>query len=334
MKNKRILSLLVLCAIMSTSLMGCEQISSTSEIGSSTDSSETTISSEIDSTSDNVKTDDTTQAEDESTTDSVVSDTHSNIDELSESVGFTAYDLTSSGYVPVSYETVDNNIAQITYNHDGNTATLRMSDTKSDNLAGINGTENADVYSIPDYNLDIDIQENDDKYIAQWNALDMDGEEKYFSLVEENVDIAVFETTISSFVKATLASEQPDNTDVEDDSDDDSNDSDDEETTVNEGTVVATCEDSFETYVYKVEKSGSYKFTDPVSDNDTMWDIYILDEEFEDAPRYISQAYTSQGSTPVTLELKEGQYAYCICNKNQWTVDEAVDCKLTITYFD
>lgn len=317
MKNyKRFISLAAACIAFTTVFAGCDKISTTTELPQSTENSvsETTeVSSEI--------------------LEASAVQTVSSIDELNETVGFTAYSIDSEAYEPVSYDVIDENIAQITYNHDGNTATLRVSANETDNLSDVTGTENAESYSISDYDLEIDVQESDNKYVAEWSAVDKDGNTMYFSLVEDNIDIAVFENTLSTYANTALNSDQSvSSEDSEAETDENG------ETTVNsdnsedsEGEVVATCEDNTVTYEYEIKEDGTYEFTDPVSDANTYWDIYVLDEQWDDGTRYIKQSYDSQGQTPVTLKLTKGQWVYCFCSSDSFNSDEPIDCKLTIT---
>lgn len=98
-----------------------------------------------------------------------------------------------------------------------------------------------------------------------------------------------------------------------------------------EGTVVATYEDNLDTYEFEVKEDGTYTFTDPVIDSDLYWDIYVLDEQFRDGVRFIKQAHEPSGQTPLTVNLKAGQWVYCFCSRDAFTSAEKIDCKLTIT---
>lgn len=292
---------------------------------------------ELDTSSTVSETEKTPDESNTSAKQDVSSGAASNADELSSVIGFSVYEINNDAYKPVSYDVAEEKIAQITYNHDGNTAVLRIADSslESSSISGINGTENAEVYEIPEYDLSIDIQENDNKFIAEWEGTDKNGELRTFSIVEENVDIAVFENTVSQFAKNAMGTQDGETSDS-DQSDETSQTSESgassEDTSESEdgGEVIATFENNLETYQFKVEKDGSYEFTDPVSDVNTAWDIYVLDEPFEDGLRYLMSNFDPQGSTPCTLDLKEGQYVYCFCTNNAWTIGEKVDCRLTI----
>lgn len=320
MKNRKFIAIAIACVAFTSVMAGCDQISTTTEV------TPTSASETVDSSS----------AESETSSDSNTgSDTYDSLDAVNDALGYTTYAIDSDAYKPVSYNIVNGDAAQITYNHDGNNAVLVISDKESDNLSGITGTENAENYKISDYDLDIDIQESDNKYVAEWSAVDKDGNKRYFALSEENVDLAVFENTLSSYAKTALASDQTtsnDNSDAETDENGETKaaeetDSDSE----SDGEVVATCEDNTQTYEYEIKEDGTYEFTDPVSDAETYWDIYVLDEQWEDGTRYIKQANDSKGQTPVTLDLKKGQWVYCFCSKDGFTSGEKIDCKLTIT---
>ncbi|MBR1846072.1 MAG: hypothetical protein IJ792_05680, partial [Oscillospiraceae bacterium] len=54
------------------------------------------------------------------------------------------------------------------------------------------------------------------------------------------------------------------------------------------------------------------------------WEVYALDEEFDDAWRFLGQAYQpviSGLDGPIRVALKEGQYIYCVCNYNSFTAE-------------
>ena len=96
--------------------------------------------------------------------------------------------------------------------------------------------------------------------------------------------------------------------------------------------------------LFRPEEDGVYRFegTNPalemwMYDPDAIWwSVYVLDEEFQDGWRYLSQAYRPaidrlQGE--ITVKLKAGQYVYCIPSVNSFTGDPAEDnaASLTIT---
>lgn len=76
--------------------------------------------------------------------------------------------------------------------------------------------------------------------------------------------------------------------------------------------------------VAECTESGSYRFWAENSDG-VEWTVYVLDEEFEDGVRYISQAYEASLVGDGNLELKEGQFVYIQCSANDLTGVEAPD---------
>ncbi|MBE5935168.1 MAG: hypothetical protein E7262_05190 [Lachnospiraceae bacterium] len=91
---------------------------------------------------------------------------------------------------------------------------------------------------------------------------------------------------------------------------------------------------------YIVKKDGTYEFECEPSDNKAYWNIYVLDEPFEDAFRYLSAAYTPKikaTGESQELKLKKGQYVYGVCSENSFT-DEGIDnnfsCPLSIELDD
>ena len=94
--------------------------------------------------------------------------------------------------------------------------------------------------------------------------------------------------------------------------------------------------DYLDTQEFDVKVSGTYQFSCDPSDGKTTWDIYVLDEKFEDALRYLSTAYspvvvaTKEG---VTYNLNAGQYVYCVCSQTSLTFEgnkETFRCPLTV----
>ena len=82
--------------------------------------------------------------------------------------------------------------------------------------------------------------------------------------------------------------------------------------------------DFLETQEYQVKATGTYTFLCKPSDGKATWDIYVLDEKFEDALRYLTSAYQpslTATSKAQTLKLKQGQYVYCVCSENSRTFD-------------
>lgn len=75
--------------------------------------------------------------------------------------------------------------------------------------------------------------------------------------------------------------------------------------------------------------TGTYSFTASNSEN-VEWIVYVLDEEFNDAERFIGQAYDSKLVGNGTIEINQGQWLYVYCSCNVWTMVEAPEgCKFT-----
>ena len=77
---------------------------------------------------------------------------------------------------------------------------------------------------------------------------------------------------------------------------------------------------------------GEYTFT--TEDSDTVeWQIYVLDQVFDDSFRYIKQAAEPALVGNGTIILNEGQYVYVYCSANEFTtgiVDENAKLKVTV----
>lgn len=71
-------------------------------------------------------------------------------------------------------------------------------------------------------------------------------------------------------------------------------------------------------------ESGDYKF-EAIGDNNLVWDIYLLKEEWEDADRFIPQASMLALSTDGTLHIDEGRYVYIQCPHNDFTADAPLE---------
>ena len=91
-----------------------------------------------------------------------------------------------------------------------------------------------------------------------------------------------------------------------------------------------------DTQEFEVKETGTYAFSCNPSDGKTSWDIYVLDEKFEDALRYLTTAYTptlTATKEVTTQEKKKGQFVYCVCSQNALTFEgnkETFKCPLTI----
>ena len=94
--------------------------------------------------------------------------------------------------------------------------------------------------------------------------------------------------------------------------------------------------DFLNTQEYVVPTTGTYTFSCKPSDGKTTWDIYVLDEKFEDALRYLTNAYKpvlTATSKAQTYKLQKGQYVYCVCSQNSFTFEgdkNTFKCPLTI----
>ncbi len=75
-------------------------------------------------------------------------------------------------------------------------------------------------------------------------------------------------------------------------------------------------------YTFTVPEDGSYSFTVSNAAGQTVtWEVYVLEEPFEDATRYIPQAYEPCLTGSGTLSLTAGGQVYCICSVNAFTGD-------------
>lgn len=99
-----------------------------------------------------------------------------------------------------------------------------------------------------------------------------------------------------------------------------------------ENAPLAVYDNNMKTYCFNVEKDGSYTFKHSGND-DTPWNIYILDEEFTDGIRYLYSNYTPDGVTEFSADLKAGQFVYFICTENEWTSSDFADTKAEV-YFN
>ena len=130
--------------------------------------------------------------------------------------------------------------------------------------------------------------------------------------------------------------------DLDDDSDDDNDDLDDkvEDKLVDkldkDDKYDAVFKDHLTTAEYKVKKDGTYEFECEPSDKKAYWNIYVLDEPFEDAFRYLANAYEptiKATKESKKIKLKKGQYVYGVCSENSFTDEGTADnfkCPLTI----
>lgn len=92
-----------------------------------------------------------------------------------------------------------------------------------------------------------------------------------------------------------------------------------------------TPDDQYESYGYThflCEADTVYHFQAENSDGLT-WLVYVLDEEFSDSERYISQANTEALSGDGEVSVKAGQVVYVYCPVNSWTgIESPEGCRL------
>lgn len=86
----------------------------------------------------------------------------------------------------------------------------------------------------------------------------------------------------------------------------------------------ATVEDGFDndgfTY-FECKETGKYQFEKKDSD-DVTWTVYVLNEQFDDAPRFIPQVFDKAVEDDGSIDIKEGQYVYIQCSENAFTADD------------
>ena len=73
------------------------------------------------------------------------------------------------------------------------------------------------------------------------------------------------------------------------------------------------------------EESDSYSFH-AVDSEGIVWNIYLLDERFDDAWRFLPQAEEAALEGDGILNIEAGQYIYIECSENPFTTDIASDC--------
>ncbi|MCD8382957.1 MAG: hypothetical protein LUC30_08640 [Clostridiales bacterium] len=86
-------------------------------------------------------------------------------------------------------------------------------------------------------------------------------------------------------------------------------------------------------YSFQAPQSGTYQATSVTTEGfspadvgcdaeEVVWSFYVLDEPFDDAARFLPQAYDSVLEGDGSFEVTQGQYVYCLCNINAFTADE------------
>lgn len=76
-----------------------------------------------------------------------------------------------------------------------------------------------------------------------------------------------------------------------------------------------------------VEESGM--FLAYCDNSDVTLEIYVLDEEFQDALRYIPQAYEPAAIDDAMIHVTEGQWIYIHCSDNSFTTSEPSDSEIS-----
>ncbi|GEM_PF-1811451 len=102
---------------------------------------------------------------------------------------------------------------------------------------------------------------------------------------------------------------------------------------INNEHFVVTAKDGFDNAgvsVYVCDTSADYAFR--CDEDEATWSVYILDAPFEDAARYLGQAYTPDLVGNGILNIKKGRFVYIACDKNAFSCDEAPDTELDIFY--
>lgn len=69
-------------------------------------------------------------------------------------------------------------------------------------------------------------------------------------------------------------------------------------------------------------ETGYYRFAQTNSQGVT-WEVYVLDQEFQDAERYIPQAYEKALEGNGVIRIEEGKWIYVYCSCNEWTGAQA-----------
>ena len=79
-------------------------------------------------------------------------------------------------------------------------------------------------------------------------------------------------------------------------------------------------------------KTGLYNF-EPVNSEGIDWEVYVLDEEFTDAERYIPQVYDPVVVGQGAANIEEGKIIYLYSSANSWTMIETPEgCVCRITF--
>ena len=99
---------------------------------------------------------------------------------------------------------------------------------------------------------------------------------------------------------------------------------------------IITPEEAYDGYGYVhflAEETGTYHF-EPIHSEGIEWRVYLLDEEFTDAERYIPHAYEEALIGAGDLSVSAGTYIYVYSTANSWTQTEipaGAACHVTFT---
>lgn len=82
------------------------------------------------------------------------------------------------------------------------------------------------------------------------------------------------------------------------------------------------------------EKDGVCRFSEQ-NPGELTWKVYILDAVFDDAERFIPQAYDCALEGNGSISLKKGDIVYVYCPYNEWTdVPAPEGCRMAVTFPD
>jgi hypothetical protein len=78
-------------------------------------------------------------------------------------------------------------------------------------------------------------------------------------------------------------------------------------------------------------EEGSYSVS---ASGEAQWELYVLEEPFEEALRYLAQseepALTGEGK----LEVQAGEHVYCLCSQSDFTEDEAPEAGAAVLHLE
>lgn len=104
--------------------------------------------------------------------------------------------------------------------------------------------------------------------------------------------------------------------------------------------LLLDAEDAYEgAYTFVAEDTGLYEFEcfNQADYKDVSWDIYVLDKEFDDAMRFLGQAYEPAAvitdGIRVQCNISADQFVYCVCSRNAWTDDSVENMSKLIVWF-